>query len=137
MIVVQYNDRTSNSRLWDSNNSTFFDFVNGFHDSANSIATVVGTRVLKPIQSVTMAAVANFIGPFVWHSCSSYSWKGNYSTRIFYSICYFCGTNRSNCLGFNYMVLWSAIIKQPCINWRPHWFRINSWRHQSYCNIRS
>jgi inorganic phosphate transporter, PiT family len=44
----------------------FFDFVNGFHDSANSIATVVGTLVLKPIQAVAMAAIANFIGPFVF-----------------------------------------------------------------------
>jgi PiT family inorganic phosphate transporter len=44
----------------------FFDFVNGFHDSANSIATVVGTRVLKPIQAVSLAAVANFAGPFVF-----------------------------------------------------------------------
>jgi PiT family inorganic phosphate transporter len=32
----------------------FFDFVNGFHDSANAIATVVGTRVLKPLQAVSM-----------------------------------------------------------------------------------
>jgi len=37
-----------------------FDFLNGFHDSANSIATVVSTRVLKPYQAVLMAAVANF-----------------------------------------------------------------------------
>jgi PiT family inorganic phosphate transporter len=44
----------------------FFDFVNGFHDSANAIATVVGTRVLKPIQAVSMAALANFVGPFVF-----------------------------------------------------------------------
>jgi PiT family inorganic phosphate transporter len=44
----------------------FFDFVNGFHDSANSIATVVGTRVLKPIQAVGLAAMANFAGPFVF-----------------------------------------------------------------------
>jgi len=44
----------------------FFDFVNGFHDSANAIATVVGTRVLKPIHAVSMAAVANFVGPFVF-----------------------------------------------------------------------
>ena len=44
----------------------FFDFVNGFHDLANSIATVVGTRVLRPIQAVVMAAVVNFIGPFVF-----------------------------------------------------------------------
>jgi len=43
-----------------------FDFVNGFNDSANSIATVIGTRVLKPIQAVTLSATANFIGPFVF-----------------------------------------------------------------------
>jgi PiT family inorganic phosphate transporter len=40
----------------------FFDFVNGFHDSANSIATIVATKVLTPIQAVGMAAVFNFIG---------------------------------------------------------------------------
>src|SRR2546428_11611222 len=44
----------------------FFDFVNGFHDAANSIATVVGTRVLRPLQAVGMAAVANFAGAFVF-----------------------------------------------------------------------
>src|SRR5919109_555037 len=44
----------------------FFDFVNGFHDSANAIATVVGTRVLKPVYAVSMAAIANFTGPFVF-----------------------------------------------------------------------
>src|SRR6185437_11018228 len=37
-----------------------FDFVNGFHDAANSIATVVATRVLKPGQAVGMAASFNF-----------------------------------------------------------------------------
>jgi PiT family inorganic phosphate transporter len=44
----------------------FFDFINGFHDAANSIATVVGTRVLKPLHAVSLAASANFIGPFVF-----------------------------------------------------------------------
>jgi len=44
----------------------FFDFVNGFHDSANSIATVVGTRVLIPLYAVGIAAVANFTGPFIF-----------------------------------------------------------------------
>lgn len=43
-----------------------FDFLNGFHDAANSIATVVGTRVLRPLQAVSLAAAANFIGPFVF-----------------------------------------------------------------------
>ncbi|MGQ0606007.1 MAG: inorganic phosphate transporter [Candidatus Nitrosotenuis sp.] len=44
----------------------FFDFINGFHDAANSIATVVGTRVLKPLQAVSLAATANFVGPFLF-----------------------------------------------------------------------
>ncbi len=44
----------------------FFDFINGFHDAANSIATVVGTRILRPLQAVTLAAAANFIGPFIF-----------------------------------------------------------------------
>ena len=38
-----------------------FDFFNGFHDAANSIATVVATRVLKPWQAVIWAAFWNFI----------------------------------------------------------------------------
>jgi PiT family inorganic phosphate transporter len=41
-----------------------FDFVNGFHDAANSIATVVATRVLNPVQAVTLAAVFNFIAAY-------------------------------------------------------------------------
>lgn len=44
----------------------FFDFVNGFHDSANSIATIVGTRVLRPLYAVSVAAFANFAGPFIF-----------------------------------------------------------------------
>ncbi|UVW27724.1 inorganic phosphate transporter [Massilia sp. H6] len=42
-----------------------FDFMNGFHDSANSIATVVSTGVLKPQNAVAMAAFFNFIAIFV------------------------------------------------------------------------
>ena len=43
-----------------------FDFVNGFNDSANSVATVIGTRVLRPLHAVTLSAVANFAGPFIF-----------------------------------------------------------------------
>src|SRR5215212_8684747 len=42
-----------------------FDFVNGFHDSANSIATVVGTRVLSPFAAVLWAATFNFSALFL------------------------------------------------------------------------
>ena len=38
-----------------------FDFINGFHDSANSIATIVSTKVLSPVAAVAMAAFFNFI----------------------------------------------------------------------------
>jgi PiT family inorganic phosphate transporter len=41
-----------------------FDFINGFHDSANSIATIVGTRVLTPFKAVAWAAFFNFIALF-------------------------------------------------------------------------
>jgi PiT family inorganic phosphate transporter len=39
-----------------------FEYINGFHDTANSIATIVGTRVLTPRQAVVMAAFTNLIG---------------------------------------------------------------------------
>ena len=39
-----------------------FDFINGFHDTANAIATSVSTRALKPRVAVTMAAIMNFVG---------------------------------------------------------------------------
>ena len=41
-----------------------FDFSNGFHDSANSIATIVGTRVLSPLAAVIWAALFNFLAAF-------------------------------------------------------------------------
>ncbi len=44
-----------------------FDFMNGFHDAANSIATVVSTGVLKPTQAVVFAAFFNFIAIFIFH----------------------------------------------------------------------
>lgn len=42
----------------------FFDFVNGFHDSANSVATIVSTRVLSPLAAVAWAAFFNFVAAF-------------------------------------------------------------------------
>jgi inorganic phosphate transporter, PiT family len=44
-----------------------FDFMNGFHDAANAIATIVSTRVLKPHQAVLLAAAFNFLAVFVFH----------------------------------------------------------------------
>lgn len=39
-----------------------FDFINGFHDTANAIATSVSTKALKPRHAIIMAAVMNFVG---------------------------------------------------------------------------
>ena len=44
----------------------FFDYINGFHDAANSIATVVSTRVLSPAKAVVWAAFFNFIAAFTF-----------------------------------------------------------------------
>ncbi|MDP3537251.1 MAG: inorganic phosphate transporter [Azonexus sp.] len=44
-----------------------FDFMNGFHDAANSIATIVSTRVLKPFHAVIWAAAFNFLAYFLFH----------------------------------------------------------------------
>src|SRR5499425_239671 len=43
-----------------------FDYLNGFHDAANSIATVVSTRVLSPLQAVAWAAFFNFVAAFTF-----------------------------------------------------------------------
>src|SRR5215208_2818655 len=42
-----------------------FDFTNGFHDTANSVATSISTRALSPKFAVTLAAVLNFVGAFL------------------------------------------------------------------------
>lgn len=47
--------------------AVIFDFMNGFHDAANSIATVVSTGVLKPGQAVVFAAFFNVIAIFIFH----------------------------------------------------------------------
>jgi PiT family inorganic phosphate transporter len=42
-----------------------FDYINGFHDAANSIATIVATKVLTPFQAVVWAAFFNFVAFFI------------------------------------------------------------------------
>ena len=42
-----------------------FDYINGFHDAANSIATIVSTKVLTPFQAVLWAAFFNFVAFFI------------------------------------------------------------------------
>ena len=44
--------------------AVLFDYINGFHDTANAIATSVATRALRPAHAILMAASFNFIGAF-------------------------------------------------------------------------
>src|SRR5436305_7769774 len=53
-----------------------FDYVNGFHDTANAIATVVATRVLSPYQAVGMAALLNFVGAMTGTAVATTVGKG-------------------------------------------------------------
>ncbi|MBO0726550.1 MAG: inorganic phosphate transporter, partial [Blastocatellia bacterium] len=54
-----------------------FDFTNGFHDAANSIATVVSTRVLSPVRAVILAAFFNFIAFFLTtHAVANTVYRG-------------------------------------------------------------
>ena len=46
--------------------AVIFDFINGFHDAANSIATIVSTKVLTPLQAVIWAAFFNFVAYFIF-----------------------------------------------------------------------
>lgn len=45
-----------------------FEYINGFHDTANSIATIVGTKVLTPRQAIIMAAATNLVGALAGHA---------------------------------------------------------------------
>ena len=53
-----------------------FDYTNGFHDTANAVATVIGTRVLRPPVAIAMSAVLNFVGALVGTSVAATIGKG-------------------------------------------------------------
>ena len=69
-----------------------FDYINGFHDAANSIATVVSTRVLTPGQAVIWAAVFNFLAAFTFGTAvASTIGKGMIDIRVVTSTVIFAG----------------------------------------------
>jgi PiT family inorganic phosphate transporter len=53
-----------------------FDYTNGFHDTANAVATVIGTRVLSPWTAIAMSAVLNFVGALVGTNVAKTIGKG-------------------------------------------------------------
>jgi PiT family inorganic phosphate transporter len=59
-----------------------FDFTNGFHDTANAVATTVSTRALPPRIAVLVAAIANFAGAFVSTAVAKFIWQGLLSPSL-------------------------------------------------------
>jgi len=68
-----------------------FEFINGFHDTANSIATVVGTKVLTPRQAMVLAAVTNLIGALAGTAVAATVGKGLVDTNYVTSATIICG----------------------------------------------
>src|SRR5256885_10244170 len=68
-----------------------FEFINGFHDTANSIATVVGTKVLSPRQAIVLAAVTNLVGALAGTAVAATVGKGLVDTSYVTSATVICG----------------------------------------------
>src|SRR5204862_8344233 len=59
-----------------------FEYINGFHDAANAIATVVSTKVLTPRQAIAMAAFFNLTGALLGAAVASTIGKGLVDTKV-------------------------------------------------------
>jgi len=59
-----------------------FDYINGFHDTANAIATSVSTRALKPQYAIVMSAIANFAGAFAGTAVANTVGNGLISSQV-------------------------------------------------------
>jgi PiT family inorganic phosphate transporter len=68
-----------------------FDFINGFHDTANAIATVIATRVLQPWQAILMAAALNFLGAITGTAVAQTIGTGLVDPKAITQIAVVCG----------------------------------------------
>lgn len=67
-----------------------FEYINGFHDAANAIATVVSTKVLTPRQAITMAAVCDLIGAFLGTAVATTVGRGLVDTAVVTMVTVLC-----------------------------------------------
>jgi inorganic phosphate transporter, PiT family len=68
-----------------------FEYINGFHDTANSIATIVGTKVLSPRQAILMAAITNLLGALAGTAVATTVGKGMVDSNYVTSVTVICG----------------------------------------------
>jgi PiT family inorganic phosphate transporter len=91
-----------------------FDYINGFHDAANSIATVVSTKVLTPFQAVAWAAFFNFLAYWIFHL--------NVADTV---------AKTANTMQINLVVILAGVLAAICWNlltWRLCWCGYCAWR---------
>lgn len=86
-----------------------FDYINGFHDAANSIATVVSTKVLTPFQAVVWAAFFNFLAYWIFHL--------NVADTV---------AKTANTMQINLVVILAGVLAAICWNLLTWWLGIPS-----------
>jgi PiT family inorganic phosphate transporter len=89
--------------------SLIFDYINGFHDAANSIATVVSTKVLTPFQAVLWAAFFNFLAYWIFHL--------NVADTV---------AKTADTMNINLVVILAGVLAAICWNLLTWWFGIPS-----------
>ena len=96
-----------------------FEYVNGFHDTANAIATVVSTRVLSPRQAIMLAAVCNLIGALWGTAVATTIGSGLVETdAVSLQTVLWCAVGRHR-LESSDVVVGPAVELQPCLDRRP------------------
>src|SRR5699024_846418 len=83
-----------------------FTYINGFHDTANSIATVVATKVLSPGQAVAMAAVTNMIGALMGTAVAKTIAEGLINTGVVHEGPYFLISALLGAIIWNLITWW-------------------------------
>ena len=99
-----------------------FDFINGFHDSANAIATVVSTKVMKPSTAVIYGAVLNFIGALMGTEVAATIGKGLVEASTITLTTVFC-TLIGDYLEF------ADMVEGPADKFIARSHRLSSWRY--------
>ncbi len=84
-----------------------FEYINGFHDAANAIATVVSTKVLTPRQAIALAAIFNLIGALMGTAVASTIGKGLVDTSVVTMVTIFAGL--TGAIVWNLLTWWLGL----------------------------
>ncbi len=91
-----------------------FDFTNGFHDTANVVATAISTRAIEPRVAVALASLLNFVGAFISLKVAATVGKGFVSTPAITTTVVFAGLGRRHRLEPGHLVLRPAVELLAC-----------------------